>query len=118
LESTSWRERFLHARSIRLLLAEHPVAQRRRPMYLIDADSIISSLDRSPTVAYWDENLTRRFLGLTNEEYDVLREWLLSFSGSNDVHYGEDALMRAYETVDLFQRETDRIRRESQGQPG
>ena len=85
---------------------------------LIDACSIISSLDRSPTIAYWDENLTRRFLGLTNEEYDVLKEWLLSFSGCDDVHYAEDALMRAYETVDLLQRETDRIRRESQGQPG
>ena len=50
---------------------------------LIDADSIIMSLDRSPTIAYWDENLTRRFLGLTDEEYDVLKEWLLSFSGTD-----------------------------------
>jgi hypothetical protein len=80
---------------------------------LLDAGFIISSLDRSPTIAYWDENLTRRFLGLTDEEYDVLKEWLLSFSGTDYVHYGDDALTRAYETVDLLQRETGRIRREN-----
>jgi hypothetical protein len=82
---------------------------------LLAADQIISSLDRSPTVAYWDGWLTDRFLGLTDEEYDVIKEWVLSLSGRDYVTYGDDALTRAYETVDLLQRETDRMRTENSG---
>jgi hypothetical protein len=76
---------------------------------LLVADQIIGSLDRSPTIAYWDDWLTSQFLGLTNEEYEVIKEWLLSLSGSDVGFGGEDGLMRAYETVELLQQETSRI---------
>jgi hypothetical protein len=82
---------------------------------LVVADGIISCLDRTPTMAYWDEFLTSRFLGLTDEEYEVLKAWLLSLSGHGDSRI-EDQLARAYETVELLQRETNRLRHEGSTQ--
>jgi hypothetical protein len=77
--------------------------------YLFVADGIISCLDRSPTTAYWDEFLTSRFLGLADQEYEVLKVWLLTLSGRSDGRT-EDQLARAYETVELLQQETARLR--------
>jgi hypothetical protein len=45
-----------------------------------------------------------------NEEYEVIKEWLLSLSGSDVGRSGEDGLTRAYETVELLRQETNRIR--------
>jgi hypothetical protein len=60
---------------------------------LLAADHIISSLDRSPTIAYWDTLFANQFLGLADEEYEVIKAWLLSLSGRDYVFYGDDALV-------------------------
>ncbi|MDR2880420.1 MAG: hypothetical protein LBV29_00760 [Azoarcus sp.] len=74
------------------------------------ADSLIGFLNRTPTVEYWDSFFCERFVGLSNPEYEALQAWLLSLSG-NGVAWCEDALSRAYETVDLLKRETERLQR-------
>lgn len=74
------------------------------------ADALIGALDRSPRVEFWDAFLSKRLVGLKPAEYEVLQAWLLSLSGLNDA-WEEDALTRAYETVELLKQETERVRR-------
>lgn len=79
------------------------------------ADSLISQLDRSPDVEGWTEGFAGHFLELNPAELDVLKEWLLQVceyapykrwgiaaSGPGDT-FG-----RAYDTVDLLQKEIER----------
>jgi hypothetical protein len=77
--------------------------------WLSPADTLLRMLDRSPVIEYLDSFITTRLIGLETAEYEVLKEWLLSLSGHiNDD--AEDALCRGLETVDLLQKETQRIR--------
>jgi hypothetical protein len=82
---------------------------------LTAADSLIDYLDCSPDVGGWTLGFASRFLELTAPELDVLKEWLLQVceyapykrwgiaaSGPGDT-FG-----RAYDTVDLLQREVER----------
>jgi hypothetical protein len=71
-------------------------------------DALLQVLDRSPVVEYWDDFLTTRLLGLRTPEYEVLTEWLLSLSELGTAA-SEDSLGRAFDTIDLLQRETGRI---------
>jgi hypothetical protein len=95
--------------SVLLLSAENPSES------LTAADSLISQLDRSPDAEGWTEGFASRFLGLHPAELDVLKEWLLQVceyapykrwgiaaSGPGDT-FG-----RAYDTVDLLQKEVER----------
>ena len=79
---------------------------------LAPADAIIQCLDRSPNPAYRDDFLTTRFICLKDKECQVLKEWLLSLAGHTYVD-AENASARAYETIDLLQRETARLRKEN-----
>jgi hypothetical protein len=81
------------------------------------ADSLIGELDRSPDPEGWTEGLVRRFLGLNPAELDVLKEWLLqvcefvSYRGWGIAASGPgDTLGRAFDTVDLLQKEVERRR--------
>jgi hypothetical protein len=79
------------------------------------ADSLIGELDRSPSLEGWHESLLRRFLVLRSEELDVLKEWFLQIC-----EYGPyerwgiaasgpgDTFGRAFDTVDLLQKEVER----------
>jgi len=78
--------------------------------WLQAADSLIGALDRSPRVEFWDAFLSKRMVGLKPAEYEAIQAWLLSLSGLNEA-WEEDALTRAYETVELLQQETERVRR-------
>jgi hypothetical protein len=95
--------------SVLLLSAQNPNE------WLMAADVLIGELDRSPDVEGWTEGFASRFLGLHPAELDVLKEWLLqvcehvpykrwgiSASGPGDT-FG-----RAYDTVDLLQKEIER----------
>jgi hypothetical protein len=95
--------------SILRLSVENPT------VWLQAADSLIGELDRSPSLEGWDERRLNRFLVLRLEELDVLKEWLLQVceylpyeqwgiaaSGPGDT-FG-----RAYDTVDLLQKEVER----------
>lgn len=73
------------------------------------ADGLLQVLNRSPVVEYWDAFITTRLVGLRAAEYEVLKEWLLSLSGHKDSDT-EDALSRAFDTVNLLQKETERVR--------
>ena len=76
---------------------------------LLVADSLLGLLDRSPEVYNWDAFITTRLLGLEPIEHSVIKEWVLSLSGSTNM-LDEDCLARAYETVELLSRETARLR--------
>lgn len=77
--------------------------------WLQSADALLGILDRSAEVDHWDAFITTRLLGLKAPEYEVIKAWLLSISSRTDL-VDEDSLMRAYETVDLLQRETAKLR--------
>ena len=78
-------------------------------------DSLLGELDRSPSVEGWNEHFTRRFLGLRRQELDAMKEWLLCmcespyYRGHGYAACGPgERFARAFETVDLIQREIGR----------
>jgi hypothetical protein len=79
------------------------------------ADSLIGQLDRSPDEDVWPDDFASRFLTLNPIELDVLKEWLLQLSEylpykrSGIAASGPgDTFGRAYDTVDLLQKEVER----------
>ena len=82
---------------------------------LSPAESLIWELDRSPSTEGWDDHFATRFLGLTSTELDVLKEWLLQiceyapYKGWGNAASGPgDRFGRAFDTIDLLQREVAR----------
>ncbi|MFZ0747667.1 MAG: DUF6714 family protein [Terracidiphilus sp.] len=77
-------------------------------------DPLIGKLDRSPSVEGWNDSFSRRFLGLSSEEYEAIKEWLLfacenipqAFWGAAASGPG-DGFGRTFDTVDLLQKETE-----------
>lgn len=100
--------------SLLLLVVQNPGES------LYAADSLINELDRSPNVDGWTEGFARRFLGLNSAELTVLKEWLLQVCeyapykrwGAAASGPG-DTFGRAYDTVDLLQKEVERRRLKS-----
>lgn len=72
-------------------------------------DTLLRILDRSPVVEYWDAFIVTRLVGLQTAEYEALKEWLL-WLAEHQASGSEDALGRAFDTVDLLQKETNRVR--------
>ena len=77
------------------------------------AESVLRSLDRSPSTEGWNDLFVEHFLGLRSEEYDVMKEWLLELCEYPAYRqYGSaasgpgDTFGRAYETVALLQQES------------
>jgi len=89
--------------SIVVLSAEMPT----QPMLV--AGSLLRVLDRDPEVYHWDAFIQPRLVGLEHPEYEVLKAWVLAFSNTG-VYGSEDTIVRAYETVELLQKETQRVR--------
>jgi hypothetical protein len=77
---------------------------------MIVAEFLLQILDRSPTVDWWDSFLTTRLLGLEDQEYETIKDWILFWSRPGH-SMREDILARAYETVELLRLETDKRRR-------
>ena len=82
-------------------------SSERPEEWLWPADTLIESLDRTSYVDSWDQHFIDRFLGLSSEEYDVLRKWLLHLSQFSTYHrHGTcglgDNLGRAFDTVTLL----------------
>jgi hypothetical protein len=80
------------------------------------ADSLIYMLDCSPDPEGWPEGM-HRFLELNPTELDVLKEWLLQlceyapYKGWGITGSGPgDRFGRAFDTLDLLQREVERRR--------
>lgn len=76
---------------------------------LLAADALLGVLTRSPEIYHWDAFITKRLLCLQPDEYKVLKAWVLSLSGIPHMQ-DEDGLTQAYETVDLLERETAKLR--------
>lgn len=86
------------------------------------ANAVISQLDCSPDPEAWTDGLASRFLLLSGAELDVLKEWLLQLC--EYAPYGGYGLSasgpgekfgRAFDTLDLLQREVERRRPNGQG---
>jgi hypothetical protein len=78
--------------------------------WFFPVDSLLRVLDCSPVVEYWDSFIVTRLIGLKQEEYQVLKEWILWFSENPpaglEVDFG-----RAFDTIDLLENETNRVRK-------
>ena len=85
------------------------VAVKNPGQWLGAVDALLRVLDRSPNSYHWDNFIEKRFVGLRTEEYEVIKDWILSLSGTN-VFADEDTLSRCYETTELLQNETKRVR--------
>lgn len=72
------------------------------------ADSLLQILDRSPVVANWDNFLRTRLIGLTSDEYAAIKSWLLYLSSGSMY---QEQIDRAFDTMDLLEMETLRLRR-------
>lgn len=81
------------------------LALEKPEQWFFPADSLISILDRSPMIAYWDDFLTARLLGLERAEYEVVLEWLL-FVADYGVLAEKASFNRAFETICRLQKET------------
>ena len=97
--------------SLLLLSAENPSE------VLDAAASLINELDQSPDPEGWTDGLIRRFMGLNSSELDVLKEWLLQvceyapYRGWGIAATGPgDTFGRAFDTMDLLQKEVERRR--------
>lgn len=75
--------------------------------YFEPANALLGILDRTSNIDHWDAFIKNRLFGLSIEEYESLKAWVLSFSGGNP-YLDEDAIERCYETVELLERETER----------
>ena len=97
--------------SVLLLSAQNPSE------WLEAADTLINELDQSPDAKWWTEGLQLRFLGLSPAELDVLKEWLLQVCEYLPYRRGGiaasgpgDTFGRAFDTLDLLQKEIERRR--------
>jgi hypothetical protein len=80
------------------------------------ADTVIHDLDISPAAENWTYGVVHHYLGLYPEEYDLLKEWLLiicefsQYQGVGRAASGPGELLgRAFDTLDLLQKETERL---------
>jgi hypothetical protein len=81
-----------------------------KPDEWLDAvDSLLCLLDRNQEPQNWDDFMTERLVGLEEGEYKVLKDWIFFISESN-MYYDEEAMLRCYQTLDLIESETIRIR--------
>ncbi len=101
--------------SVLVLSGQHPSEP------LMAADSLINQLDCSPDPEGWPEGFANRFLGLNWAELGVLKEWLLQvceyvpYKGSGIAGSGPgDTFGRAFDTIDLLQKEVE-LRRHAGG---
>lgn len=65
-------------------------------------DILLSILDRSPQVEYWDDFMLSRVGALYPEEYEVLKLWILWLSENSQIYPNID-LGRVFDTVDLLE---------------
>ena len=77
-------------------------------------DSLIYELDCTPELGIRDERIRARFLGLPNEAYEAIKEWLLFMSeNAPDLGYGTsgpgDRFGRIFEVIDLIQQESEAL---------
>jgi len=70
--------------------------------WLIVNHSLINMLDRSPDPGSWDDFFVARWPKLTASECEATQAWILWLSSCEDSSYGEIALARAFDTLELL----------------
>jgi hypothetical protein len=109
-----WGLNFLSPEAFEYYLPSLLVLTIQNPKHYPDlaVHSFIAHLDRTPGKENLDPSLTDRFFGLSFEEFDAIREWLV-FACENvpQVFWGAaasgpgDGFGRAFDTIDLLQKE-------------
>lgn len=66
------------------------------------ADSLLSVLDRSPVVEYWDDFLISRFGALRSAEYAVLKDWVIWLTDNPEIYASVD-FGRVFDTLHLLE---------------
>lgn len=97
--------------SVMLLAIAYPCER------LLPVQTLIWELDKAPNRDEWDPRFVDRFLNLSNEEYEILKEWLVEISNCT-AYRGRrlagagvgETLGRAFDTVVLLQEEANRKR--------
>lgn len=64
--------------------------------------SIVSELDRSLSLEYWNSSLIDRLGNLTEEEYGVVEEWLIWLVSNQEKIFSDNSIDRALETLSLL----------------
>ena len=72
---------------------------------LLVYSTLISMLDRSPSVPNWDTFFLERWTLLTATECAGLQDWTLWLAEQKDTAFDQDSLTRAYETLDILSKE-------------
>jgi hypothetical protein len=111
--------RFFSKEAFAYFLPSVLVLSLHDPKNALDAArSVIRDLDRSPDPNEWDPRFKDRYLDFNVEVYELLKEWLLQvceyipYKGWGISASGPgDRFGRAYDTVDLLQREIERSHR-------
>lgn len=69
---------------------------------------IFQMLDAGPDETYWSDRFKLLWAGMTSDEYDAIKAWLI-FMASTDGAWGDDVVLgRAFDTVDLLARDIER----------
>lgn len=97
--------------SVLLLSLQRPDEYMPAAGYLIKT---FGSICWAPSPIHWKGHFRERFVGLRVEEYEAIKEWLVSISkhktyGVSRLRGPGDIFERAFETVSLAQEETMRV---------
>lgn len=69
---------------------------------------IFQMLDAGPDETYWSDRFKLLWVGMTSEEYEAIKAWLI-FMASTDGAWDDDlVLARAFDTVDLLSQAIER----------
>lgn len=83
-------------------LPEFILASIRTEKALLIIDSIISMLDRSTNLEYWDNFFKTRWVLLSIEELEAVESWMLWLTDSRDRVYDLAQLDRAYDIIGVL----------------
>lgn len=102
---------FFSPEAFAYLLPSIMILSYENPNEALDsADTLLITLDRSPTEEGWHESFSNRFLALRASELEVMKRWLVEICGYQPYRRAGlagsgsgESFGRAFDTVELFQ---------------
>lgn len=82
------------------------VSIRENKPWLVVNQSLVNMLNRSPDPESWDDFFSARWPRLTTMECEATQAWLLWLSSVDDGSFPENALGRAFDTLELVKHRT------------
>ena len=121
LTTEDWKARysavfFLSPEAFQYFLPSLLILTLHNPQNFPDlaVEAVIQQLDRSTSVAGWNDHFKERFLGWHIEEYEATKEWLVWASENiPDMFYGMarngpgDGYGRVFDSIELLRQETE-----------